>query len=234
MKLVVPYARRTRRVSEIGGLLGHSAGGRPGERLMRRLGMPVSDDTILRQLKRDAALVSWDATIRVVGIDDWSWRRSWRYGTMIVDLERRLVVDILGDRSVASAARCLKRHPTVEIVSRDLCGLYGQAAREGAPQARHVADRFHLMQNLRVAIEDQMSLSGRATGRALLPDKRTGGAQIDLIQDPRVDARHRRRRHAHRQSRQLVFDTVHALNEEGLSYSEIAGSTGYGRRSIAK
>ncbi|WP_420136062.1 hypothetical protein [Sinorhizobium meliloti] len=93
---------------------------------------------------------------------------------------------------------------------------------------------FHVMQKLRVAIEEQMSLSGRATGRALPPDKRTGGAQIDLIQDPRVDARHRRRRHAHRQSRQLVFDTVHALNEEGLSYSEIARSTGYGRRSIAK
>lgn len=131
MKLVVPYARRTRRVSEIVGLLGHRAGGRPGERLMRRLGIPVSDDTILRQLKRDAALVSWDATIRVVGIDDWSWRRSWRYGTMIVDLERRLVVDILGDRSVASAARCLERHPTVEIVSRDRCGLYGASCSRG-------------------------------------------------------------------------------------------------------
>ena len=64
-----PYARRTRRVSEIFGLLGHSAGGRPGERLMRRLGMPDSDDTILRQLKRDAALVSCDATIRVVAVE---------------------------------------------------------------------------------------------------------------------------------------------------------------------
>ncbi len=80
-----------------------------------------------------------------------------------------------------------------------------------------------------------MSLSGRATGRALLPDKRIGSAQIDLIQDdPHVDATHRRRRHAHRQSRQVVFDTVHALNEEGLSCSEIAHRTGYGRRSIAK
>ena len=201
---------------------------------MRRLGMPVSDDTILRQLKRDAALVSCDATIRIVGIDDWSWRRSWRYGTMIVDLERRLVVDILGDGSVASAARCLERHPSVEIVSRDRCGLYAQAAREGAPQARQVADRFHLMQNLRGAIEEQMSLAGRATGRALLPDKSIGSAQIDLIQDdPHVDATHRRRVR-HRQSRQAVFDTVHALNEEGLSYSEIARRTGYGRRSIAK
>ncbi|MDE3768699.1 ISL3 family transposase [Sinorhizobium meliloti] len=229
-----PYARRTRRVSEIVGLLGHSAGGRPGERLMQRLGMPVSDDTILRQLKRDAARAHRDATIRVVGIDDWSWRRSWRYGTMIVDLERRSVVDILEDRSVASVARWLEQHPSVEIVSRDRCGLYAQAAREGAPQARQVADRFHLMQNLRVAIEEQMSLAGRATGRALLPDKSIGSAQIDLIQDdPHVDATHRRRVR-HRQSRQAVFDTVHALNEEGLSYSEIARRTGYGRRSIAK
>ncbi|PLU72419.1 transposase, partial [Sinorhizobium medicae] len=95
---------------------------------------------------------------------------------------------------------------------------------------------FHLMQNLRVAIEEQMSLGGRATGRALLPDKWIGSAQIDLLQDdPHVDARQRRRgRHAHQQSRQAVFDTVHALNEEGLSCSEIARRRGYGRRSIAK
>jgi len=82
----------------------------------------------------------------------------------------------------------LERHPSVEIVSRDRCGLYAQAAREGGPQARQVADRFHLMQNLRVAIEEQMSLGGRATGRALLPDKWIGSAQIDLLQDdPHVD-----------------------------------------------
>ncbi|WP_420493586.1 transposase [Sinorhizobium meliloti] len=79
-------------------------------------------------------------------------------------LERRSVVDILEDRSVASVARWLEQHPSMEIVSRDRCGLYAQAAREGAPQARQVADRFHLMQNLRVAIEEQMSLGGRATG----------------------------------------------------------------------
>lgn len=172
-----PYARRTRRVAEIVGLLGHSMGGRPGERLMGRLGMPVSDDTILRQLKRDAAVAHRNSTVRVIGIDDWSWRRSWRYGTIIVDLEHRSVVDILEDRSVGSAAQWLERHPSVEIVSRDRCGLYAEAAREGAPQARQVADRFHLMQNLRSAIEEQMSLSGRATGRALLPDNSIGSAR---------------------------------------------------------
>jgi transposase len=87
------------------------------------------------------------------------------------------------------------------------------------------------MQNLRIAIEEQMSLSGRATGRALLPDEGIGTANVD----PHVEATHRRRvRHAHRQSRHMVFEMVHALHKEGLSCSEIARRTGYGRRSIAK
>lgn len=219
-----PYARRTKRVGEIVGLLGHSTGGRPGERLMQRLGMPVSDDTILRQLKRDATVTHRSkCEVRVVGIDDWSWRRATSYGTIMVDLERRSVIDILDDRSVESAARWFRDHPSVEVVSRDRCGLYAQAVREGAPQAQQVADRFHLIQNLRSAIEEQMSLFGRATGRAILSE--------DAIVDA---ATHRRRaRLAHRQSRLEIFETLHALRQEGLTYSEIARRTGYERRSVA-
>ncbi|MGO4450460.1 ISL3 family transposase [Phyllobacterium sp. TAF24] len=231
-----PYARRTTRVAEIVGLLGHSTGGRPGERLMERLGMPISDDTILRHLKRNASRVHDQPSARIVGIDDWSWRKSWRYGTIIVDLERREVMDILEDRSVVSVARWLKQHPSIEVVSRDRCGVYAQAARQGAPQASQVADRFHLMQNLRLAIEEQISLSGRATGRALLPD-----ADIEIDHDDRVPCNQlpetpwrNQLRRAHRQSRKDVFETVHALSKEGLSCSEIARRTGYGRRSITK
>ena len=191
---------------------------------MQRLGMPVSDDTILRQLKRDTEVTHRNSEIRVVGIDDWSWRRATNYGTIMVDLERRSVVDILDDRSVESAAKWLRDRPSIEIVSRDRCGLYAQAAREGAPQAQQVANRFHLVQNLRSAIEEQMSLSGRATGRAMLSE------------DAFVDAAtHRRRaRLAHRQSRQKIFAILHALRQQGLSYSEIARQTGYERRSVAK
>jgi transposase len=145
-------------------------------------------------------------------------------------------VDILDDRSVVSVAQWLKRNPSIEVVSRDRCGLYAQAAREGAPQASQVADRFHLIQNLRLAIEEQMSLSGRATGRALLPDE-----DIEIYHDDRAShdqlpetTRRNQLRRAHRQSRQAVFDTVHALSKEGLSCSKIARRTGYGRRSIAK
>jgi len=81
------------------------------------------------------------ARSHVAGIDDWAWRKGTNYGTIIVDLERRQVVDLLADRSAAAAASWFKDHPEVEVVSRDRAGLYADAARQGAPQARQVADR---------------------------------------------------------------------------------------------
>lgn len=203
-------------------LIGHGMGGRPAEYLMGRLGMPVSDDTILRQIKRRASISSRNANIRVVGIDDWSWRRSTRYGTILVDLERRAVVDVLDDRSVESAKAWLQERPSIEVVSRDRCGFYAKAAREGAPQARQVADRFHLVQNLRTAIKEQMSFHGHAYVRPILSE--------DAIAS--TTAQHRRTRLAHRQSRQEIFDTLHALRQRGLTYSQIARRTGYKRRSV--
>ena len=116
---------------------------------MRRLGMPVSDTTILRSLKGHARFGSANSAVRVAGIDDWAWRKGASYGTIIVDLERRRVVDLLADRSAETTADWLKKHPEVEVVSRDRAGLYAEAARQGAPQARQVADRFHLVQNFR-------------------------------------------------------------------------------------
>ncbi|KOF13200.1 transposase [Ensifer adhaerens] len=190
---------------------------------MHRLGMPVSDDTILRQLKRNNPASMQKDNIRVVGIDDWSWRHSSRYGTIMVDLERQSVVDVLDDRSVESARAWLQERPTIEVVSRDRCGLYAQAAREGAPQARQVADRFHLVQNLRAAIKEQMSVYGHAHVRPILSEDAIASAT----------ARHRRARLAHRQSRQEIFETLQALRQQGLTYSEIARRTGYERRSIA-
>jgi transposase len=96
------------------------------------------------------------AAVHVAGVDDWAWRKGSNYGTIIVDLERREVVDVLADRSAATTARWFKDHPNVEVVSRDRAGLYAEAARQGAPQARQVADRFHLLQNFRETIERQL------------------------------------------------------------------------------
>ena len=126
---------------------------------MRRLGMPVSDTTILAGLRKHARARSESsavAAVHVAGVDDWAWRKGSNYGTIIVDLERREVVDVLVDRSAATTASWFKDHPDVEVVSRDRAGLYAEAAREGAPQARQVADRFHLLQNFRETIERQL------------------------------------------------------------------------------
>src|SRR3984957_15520766 len=125
--LEAPFARRTARLAGIVRLLGHSAGGRPSERLMRRLGMPVSDTTILAVLKKHAGARSENgvaAAVRVAGVDDWAWRKGSNYGTIIVDLERRVVVDVLADRSAATTASWFRDHPEVEMVSRDRAGLY--------------------------------------------------------------------------------------------------------------
>lgn len=89
-----PFARRTHRVSDLARLLTHAAGGRSAERLVTRLGLPQSDDTLLRSLKRHAARRQETASVRVVGIDDWSWRKGTTYGTILVDLERREVLDV--------------------------------------------------------------------------------------------------------------------------------------------
>ena len=108
-EIASPHARRTCRVAEIVQLLGHGVGGLPGERLMKRLGMPVSDDTILRQLKRCATARGATTTVRIAGIDDWSWRKGCTYGTIVVDLERGEVVDVLSDRSAPGTAEWLSR-----------------------------------------------------------------------------------------------------------------------------
>jgi transposase len=136
--------------------------------LLHRLGLGVSDDTVLRQLKKCAQGTAEAPT--VIRIDDWSWRKSQTYGTIIVDLERHVVINILEDRHFVTCTNWLKRHREVEVISRDRCGLYAQAARQGVPQAKQVADRFHIVQNLRQAIEEEMNLHGRATSRALLSD----------------------------------------------------------------
>ena len=94
-----PYARRTDRVAELARLVTHMAGGRPARRLMTRIGAPQSKDTLLRALKRSVRHRACATPVRVVGIDDWSWRKGATYGTIMVDLERREVLDILQDRS---------------------------------------------------------------------------------------------------------------------------------------
>ena len=236
-EIAAPRARRTIRAAELVYLFGHGVGGRRGERLMKRIGMPTSDDTILRGLKRRAKARRAATNIRVVGIDDWGWRKGSAYGAIIVDLERREVVDLLPDRSASMTADWLKRHPDIEIISRDRCGSFAQGAREGAPQARQIADRFHILQNLREAIQAQLSRTAGSSARPLLPADGDGDeAAISCSAwDKHGGAEHRRlTRMTNQRSWQATFDRVRALRLDGRTISDIVQQTGFDRRTIAK
>jgi transposase len=210
-----PRLRRTCRVLDLVHLLGHTAGGRPAERLLRRLGFPASDDTIVHHLKRRARAAVDTAPLRVVGIDDWAWRKGQTYGTVMVDLERRKVVDILPERSSAGTAAWLRTHPQVEIVCRDRHGLFAEGTRDGAPQAIQVADRFHLIQNLRERIEQQL---GRL-GRPLKPDA-TAAAE-----------REESRAGLHG-NRERLFEQVRALYGAGKTATAITEELGLSRKRV--
>jgi transposase len=143
------FARRTMRLDGIVHHLGLALGGRPGQSFARRLLLPVSNDTLLRVVRRRAVQPRDEP--RAVGIDDFAWKRGHRYGTIICDLERRRVIDILPDREAATAWAWLAARPSIAIISRDRGAGYKQAATEGRPDAVQVADRWHLMENASAA-----------------------------------------------------------------------------------
>ena len=137
--------RRTGRLALAQAQIGLVLGGEPGARLASKLAMPMSGDTVLRLIRKLPPPPC--SPPRVIGVDDWAWRRSRRYGTIVCDLERGRVIDLLPDRSAAPLRAWLKRHPTVALVSRDRSGPYAEAIRTGAPGAVQVADRWHLLVN---------------------------------------------------------------------------------------
>jgi transposase len=145
--LLQSYARLTNRLREALVVLGLATCGELTSRLAPKLGMTVKPTTILRRLR--AVPVSPVETVRMLGVDDFAWKKGQTYGTILVDLELRRTIDLLPDRSEEMLEAWLRAHPQVELVSRDRAGAYAKAITKGAPQAQQVADRFHLLLNLR-------------------------------------------------------------------------------------
>ncbi len=213
-------ARRIGRLEEIVHHLGLAMGGRPGAAFAQRLMLPISNDTLLRVVRRRA--LPRTEPLTVIGIDDWAYRRNHRYGTIVCDLERRRVVALLPDREQATAEVWLRQHPGISIVSRDRGGGYGGAVARALPDATQVADRWHLMENASIAFLDAVHLSMRTVRSAL------GAATID----PALLTAAERLQHAGFLRREDTMRQILALKDAGHSIKEIVRRTRRSRQLI--
>ena len=103
--------RRTCRANVVARLIGYALGGRAGERLTTRIGLPVSNDTLLRGVKQGATPTTAARQAQVIGVDEWAKRKGRTYGTILVDLERHTVIDVLDDHSTEAVEQWLVAHP---------------------------------------------------------------------------------------------------------------------------
>lgn len=236
--LVAPSARRTNRLRAQLQRTGFDLGGAPGAQHATATGMPVSRRTLLRLVR--AAPVPEAGAVRVLGVDDWAQKRGRTYGTILVNLETQEVIDLLPDRGAQTLAAWLQQHPEVEIISRDRGGAYADGARQGAPQAVQVADRFHLVKNVIESLDRFLTHKHqdvRHANHALCPPAPEMGS-ADQAADPaapavpstrveQIQQERRARRHAR-------YEEVMALHAAGYSLRAIARRVRLSRHTVQR
>lgn len=235
--LVAPYARRTTPLQTLLQDIGVTLGGRPGARFAQRQGIPVSRTTLLRGVRRlpDPPF----APPTVLGVDDFALRRGHHYGTILVDLQTRRVIDLLPDRTANTLTAWLTARPRPEIICRDRAGAYAEGARQGAPQAVQIADRFHLMKNSSDLLERLLSRHPTARRTAVAREPRAEEAHSTataappsnlplppaLVQSAPVAAPGRQ---------QERFAEVVRLRQQGWSITAISERIGLSRPTVRK
>jgi transposase len=235
--VAAPWARRTLRHAQRLIALGLALGGKAGEQLGQAWDVVVSRNTLLHMLRQQPTPSF--PTPTVLGVDDFAFRKRHTYGTILVNLARRHPVALLPDRTAETVAQWLRAHPGVQIIARDRSTAYADGARQGAPAAIQVADRFHVFQNLREALDQVFSTHSQALDavNALVhqqPVPLPNGAlavpvpphAISLPVQQRAAERQARRRALHQQ--------VWALHHQGWTAPAIAQQVGLGLRTVQR
>lgn len=217
---IAKHSRRTGRLDCIVHHLGLALGGRPAASFARRLMLPVSNDTVLRVVRRRA--LPRTEPLTVVGVDDWAFRRNHRYGTIVCDLERRRIVALLPDREVATVQTWLAGHPDIKILSRDRGGGYGEAASKALPTAIQVADRWHLMENASAAFLN-------AVRKSMRPIRTTIGATTI---NPELLTCAERIQYEGYLRREETSAAILALSRGGAAIKQITRQTGHSRQLV--
>ena len=210
-------------------------GGEAGASLARHFGWTISPDTLIRIIKN--VRVPTISSPRYLGVDDFAFRKGQTYGTVIVDLERHKVIDLLPDRKSETLAEWLKKYPDIQIISRDRAGAYAEGSRAGAPQAVQVADRWHLLKNLGDAIERILTLSQASIKKAT---ELTQGNHPVLVRpvNPVSDTGRLPQAESLRQERLRVkrghYNQARALSGKGMSVENVAKMMGKNQKTIRK
>src|SRR5260221_1536612 len=225
---IEPWARVTARLFELVQVIGLATGGMLGARVTNQAGVKTSWKTIIRRIM---ALPDKPADPVVeLGIDDFSFRRGRKFGTILLDMQKHEVIDMLPDRKAETVKAWLQEHPEIRKVSRDRGGEYASAAREGAPQATQSADRYHLHDNLVKAVERTLVRCRRELRQAVHGNE-NGPISIENWKPAPSKAVEKARiaRHEERRSR---YEQLVELHQRGLTHLEIASRVGISARTI--
>ena len=228
---IKPYARRTERVNRLLSNIAIEMTSGAGSMLSGRLKMHVSRSTLTR-LAHLQPLPGLEA-IRVLGVDDWAFRKGINYGTILIDMQSSKPIDLLPTRDGEDLKKWLRSHPEIEIVTRDRASSYSSAIDSACPKAMQVADRFHLLMNLSDALNTYFkSVSPKIN--ALIKKKSDempetiGFHQTSVkIVEPEPDLKAF-------DSRQPAFEKVKELQAKGMTKKKIAKAIGLSRNTVRK